>query len=402
MARIFYAWEMGANFGHIGPFLPLARGLRDRGHELRWAVAQTGPAARLLRREGFTWYQAPTTPERPRPGPPLSYADILLRFGYADEEELLGLVVAWRELLKVSASELMLADHAPTALLAARTLKLPVMLFSNGFTVPPRTRPLPNMRPWLDLPDTQLLAIENEALERVNGVLAHFGLPPLAALWRLFDVEEEALVTFPELDHYDNRGDARYWGSLPSAAVGEPPHWPGGEAPRVFAYLRPEIPHGQETLEALRRLEWPTLVYMPGLSSELKQQLENDRLTFASGPVDLIRTARESDIGVTYSSLSTTTAFLMAGKPLLLLPSHLEQFLLARRVSQMEAGWVVDPEQPAADLVAVLNTLHQDSRYRTNAQAFAKRYAAFSQEQVVHNLVRRIESLTPGGIINGS
>jgi hypothetical protein len=61
-------------------------------------------------------------PEQQREGPPLNYADILLRFGYADSNDLLGLVVAWRELMRLTGFELVLADHAPTAILAARTL----------------------------------------------------------------------------------------------------------------------------------------------------------------------------------------------------------------------------------------------------------------------------------------
>ena len=115
MSKLLYAWEFGANFGHIGAFLPLARALRQRGHEVRWAVAQTGPAARLLAQEGYTWLQAPTCAETPRAGPPLSYNDILLRFGYANREDLLGLVIAWRELLRLTGVTAVLADHAPVS-----------------------------------------------------------------------------------------------------------------------------------------------------------------------------------------------------------------------------------------------------------------------------------------------
>ena len=34
MAVIVYAWEFGANLGHIGTFLPVARALRDALHEV--------------------------------------------------------------------------------------------------------------------------------------------------------------------------------------------------------------------------------------------------------------------------------------------------------------------------------------------------------------------------------
>ncbi len=398
MARLFYAWEFGANFGHIGAFLPLGRALRDRGHAVSWVVTQTGPAARLLGREGFTWLQAPHATEVQLKNPPLTYADILLRFGYANADDLMGLVVAWRELFHLGDAQLVLADHAPTALLAARSMDLPVMLFSNGFTVPPRLRPLPNMRPWQKLSAAQLLAIEDRALASINQVLHGFGKPPLTALHQLFDVAEEALITYPELDHYDNRGPARYWGSLPNAAIGIAPPWPttSGATKRIFAYLRAETPHVEAALQALQQSGQATVIYFPGMPETLRskwQAPQTAHMVFVTEPVDIECAAREADLAITYSSLATTTAFLMAGKPLLLLPSHLEQFLLARRVVEMGAGRVVSAEQPAADLQTLMKELLNDPAYAQNAQAFSAKYASFGQSNVIENLVRRIEDL---------
>ncbi len=394
-AQIFYAWEFGANFGHIGAFLPLGRALQDRGHKVQWVVAQTGSAARLLAHEGFTWLQAPLAQELSQKNPPLTYADILLRFGYANAEDLMGLVVAWRELFRMGGAQLVLADHAPTAVLAARTLDLPVMLFSYGFTVPPRQRPLPNMRPWQQFPEAQLLALEDHALSSINRVLQHFGKATFSALHQLFDVAEEAMITYPELDHYGNRGPARYWGSLPNATIGIGPPWPVGGGKRIFAYLRPETPHVEAALQALHRLGQPTVIYFPGIAETLRQKWQASHMVFAAELMDTERAAREADVAITYSSLATTTAFLMAGKPLLLLPSHLEQFLLAKRVVEMGAGQVISAEQPADNLPQLLTDLLDNPAYAENARAFSKKYASFGQANVIENLVRRIEELCP-------
>lgn len=393
MASLLYAWEFGANFGHIGAFLPLARALRDEGHRVHWAVTQTGPAARLLTNEGFTWMQAPVVNELRLPGPPLNYADILLRFGYADGVDLLGLVVAWRELIQFTHAQVVLADHSPTAILAARTLGVPVMVFSNGFTVPPRRRPLPNMRPWQPLPEEQLLALEDRALASVNRVLTHFGRPSLSALAQLFDVAEEALITYPELDHYVDRGPARYWGCLPNATVGAAPMWPKVPGKKLFAYLRLETPHWEAVLAAVRDLGQPTVIYFPGLTSEAKAQFAAPHLVFSDQPVDLSEAARQVDVAITYASLSTTAAFLLAGKPLLLLPSHLEQYLLARRVADMGAGVGIHPEQAPADFLPLLRDLLDNGGYRENAATFSAKYAAFNQDAVMANLVRRVGDL---------
>ncbi len=390
---VFYGWEFGANLGHIGAFLPLARTLRDKGHVVHWAVASSTSAARILDKEGFSWLQAPTCPEQARQGPPLTYADILLRFGYASASDLLGLTVAWRELMKLAGAQVVLTDHAPTALLAARTLDLPAVLFSSGFCVPPRQAPTPNMRPWIPLPTEQLAAIERPALASINAVLERFGKLPLGGIAQLFDVAEDTLLGFPELDHYAERGPARYWGNLPDAGVGDPAPWPNMPGKRLFAYLRTECRHYESALTALHALGQPTVVFFPAAPEALISRFSAPHLVFVQSPVDLARTGREADAAITYASLSTTTRFLLAGKPTLLLPGHLEQFLMAKRVEQMGAGLLIDPEKPPTELQQQLQKVVFDPFFAGNAQAFARKYAAFPQEVVVANLVRRIEEL---------
>ncbi len=393
-AAIAYAWEFGANLGHIGTFLPVAKALRARGHPVHWLVSQTNQAAKLLTRENFAWLQAPTLPETRRDGPPLSYADILLRFGYAQTDDLLGLVVAWRELLGLLKPAVLLADHAPTAILAARTLDIPVMLFGSGFFAPPQISPLPNMRPWIEVPVARLADIEATALGPLNAVLTQFGKPPLRYLAELFQVAETTLLTFPELDHYAQRGPASYWGTLP-AAVAHAPQWPDGaeHQPRLYAYLRAGSAHCAAALQALQQLRLPCLVYCPDASAELRGLYQTPWLQFAAQPVDLNQAAREAHAAVTYGSPAATIAFLLAGKPVLMLPGHLEQYLLARRVEEMGAGLLISPEQPPTDLPQKLQQILCEPGFAANARAFAHKYAAFQQEHVIDHLVQRIEEL---------
>ena len=391
-ASIFYAWEFGANLGHIGTFLPVARALRTRGHSVHWAVAQPHQAVHLLPREGFAWLQAPTFPEQARDRPPLNYADILLRFGYGQASDLLGLTVAWRELLRLTGAQIVLADHAPTAILAARTLDIPVMLFGNGFFTPPQINPTPNLRPWTNVPPEHLQQADALALASMNAVLARFGKPALGSVAELFMVAEDALLTFPELDHYAQRGPAKYWGMLP-AAVASPPQWPRVSGSRVFAYLRPESAHLEATLQALSQLNAAVLIFAPGLSTAWQTRYASSHLHFSPEPVDLASVARQADAGITYASLATTLSFLMAGKPVLMTPSHLEQFLGAQCVVDMGAGLLQNPEQPPTGLAAMLIRVLTDPALRDNAQAFARKYAKFDQAAVLGHIVRRIEEI---------
>ncbi|MDP2809976.1 MAG: hypothetical protein Q8O34_07470 [Rhodocyclaceae bacterium] len=392
MASILYAWEFGANLGHVGTFLPVAKALRERGTLVHWAVTHPHQAARLLPKAGFDWLQAPIMPEQQREGPPLNYADILLRFGYGNGADLLGLVVAWRELLRLTGAKVVLADHAPTAILAARTLDIPVMLFGSGFFAPPQAHPTPNMRPWVAVSAEQLLANDRLALTSINAVLEGYGRPRLDTLAQLFRVAEESLLSFPELDHYPARGPARYWGMLPAAVAGDSA-WPTVAGPRVFSYLRPDTPHVEAALQALHGLSGSVLIYAPGLAAELMQRYAAPHVAFSPLPVDLNKVAHQADAGLTYASAAATVAFLMAGKPVLMIPGHLEQFLFARRVEEMGAGLIQNPEQAPHNLAAMLRQVLGDPGFRANAGAFAAKYANFDQNAVIGHIVARIEEL---------
>lgn len=392
MATILYAWEFGANLGHVGTFLPVARELRKRGTTVCWAVARPNQAARLLPDAGFDWMQAPQIPEQRRDGPPLNYADILLRFGYGNDVDLLGLVVAWRELLRLTGPGAVLADHAPTAILAARTLDLPVMLFGSGFFAPPQASPTPSMRPWAAVTEKQLRACDQQALANINAVLDRYGKPRLNNVAELFRVAEDSLLSFPELDHYRMRGPARYWGMLPAAVAGDS-HWPAAPGPRVFAYLRPETPYLEIALRALQDLRSSALIYAPGLPVELARRFAAPHINFSPVPVDLNQVARQADAGLTYASPAATVAFLLAGKPVMMLPGHLEQFLFAKRVEELGAGLVQNPELPPDELPEMFRRVLHEPGFKASAVAFAKKYANFDQGTVLGNIVTRIEEL---------
>ena len=58
------------------------------------------------------------------PPPPgylaVSYADLLMHGGYAAPDALRGLMTGWRDVLDRTTPDLLIADFAPTAMLAAR------------------------------------------------------------------------------------------------------------------------------------------------------------------------------------------------------------------------------------------------------------------------------------------
>lgn len=394
MSNVFFAWELGANLGHMGSFLPLACLLRDRGHTVHWALAKTHEAAGLLRRHGFSWMQAPTSPDHQPGRAPENYGSILLHFGYGRPETLMGLVEAWRSLMKLSGANAVVVDHAPTAILAARSLGLPVMNHGNGFTIPPPVHPTPAFRSWRAVSQQVLLSNDQAALSSINRVLEDLGSTPLTRLAELFEMAEPALMTFPELDHYPNRGSARYWGITPTVA-GDAPEWPEAPEPRVFAYVRPSGKHHGAVLEALAQLPAAVLVVAPGLSTADAERLRRHHFHVTGRPVDLRRAALESTLGVIWGGGGNSTlTFLLAGTPVVLLPSQLEPFMQGMRVRQMGAGVVADLDASQESLPTLLSQALANPRLKSQAMAFAKKYQQVSDAQQLLRLASRVEQLT--------
>ena len=91
-------------------------------------------------------------------------------------------------------------------------------------------------------------------------------------------------------------------------------------------------------------------------------------------------------------------AFLLAGKPVVMLPGHLEQLLQALRIVQLGAGLLIDPNWPSTELPTLLKKVLTEPSFAANARAFAQKYAGFSQEALIATLVQRIEAIAAGQV----
>jgi len=333
--------------------------------------------------------------------PPLNYAEILMRFGYLDADMLSGLVKGWRALVQALDVDFIVADHAPTAMMAARTLGLRCAVLANPFVVPPLVAPTPSMRPWLTVPDGRLESSDKSVLTTINAVFKAFDRPPLEHLFQLFDIDDIILASFRELDQYPRRPEPDLKGMVfcgPILSTGPlkvDPRWPAANGKRIFAYLKPDYLHLAAILNALAASGQPCVIYGLGERSDaLTAPAPN--LAFSRRPIDVIKAGREAAIGVCHSGSTTAAALLQAGVPQLLLPMHLEQFLVGTRVAELGAGLVINPEEKQPDIAGSLGSLLGDSQYADRAAAFAARYRELSPDKIVANAVARLLSAAEG------
>jgi UDP:flavonoid glycosyltransferase YjiC (YdhE family) len=398
--RFLFAWELGGGLGHTVPLAQLARPLLDAGHEVHLVLQDLSTAraglGTLAQRPGLRLWQAPTWPAALRGnGDPACYADLLFVAGYLDPGRLNGLVLGWETLLRSIDPDLLLADNAPTALLAARGHRCARALAGTGFFEPPAGTPMPTYRDWEPIPASRIESSEERALAACNEILSARALPLLGALQDLLAADERFLLTVPELDHFPQRArdpGQRYWGCLPPASQGQPARFPRGREPAVFAYVKGHYARIAEVLRALHGSPWRVLAYVPGCPPELAASCSSSRCAIVTEPVDMVEVTNASDAVVCNSGSGTVASALHAAKPVVMLPMHVEQFLVARRVQEMGAGLLV-LEDRMEKLSGALRQVVEDTSFRDAARAFAHRHATPAANTVAAAVAVRVEEL---------
>lgn len=398
MARIIYAWELGGDYGHIGSFMPLAQELRKRGHEVVFVIRELTNAETVVAKHGFPVLQAPiwTAEVRGLPNPPLNYTEIIVRYGFLNKNALSGLVRAWLGLFALLRPAMIIADHSPVALFAAHARGVPRAVFGTGFCSPPHIHPMPNMRPWAKVEQKRLEGADAHVLAVANGLLTDMRskAPPLQAVADLFRVEEDFLCTFPGMDHYPQRQGARYWGPVFNIDQGAALDWPQGGEKRVFAYVKPMYRDYEKVLQELAESGQSVLAFSPGISRNLIQKYQTERMRVVADPLNISHIVAQCDLAICHAGHGTVAAMLLAGVPLLLLPTQLEQYLASWRIKQFGAAQLVNLEDKTApDYPALLAEMLGNPQYREKAREFAAAHAGFNQQAQFAGMADRVDEI---------
>lgn len=400
MSRIVFAWELGGSLGHIGNILPFARELKARGHEVSLILRELQNVATRLD-QNLSVFQAPIFTSRPPtlPEPILNYSEMLLRNGYFNGDSLIGLVRAWRSLIELLECDLLVADHSPTALLAARSLGVAAVTLGSGFFVPPSVSPLPNFRPWMHPPLGRLQDSDEQLLLSMNTVLMSYDKPPLERVGDLFDISEKFFQTYSELDHYQQREKVKYWGRFTGISRGKDISWPEGDGKCVFVYMQSHMKPLEKVLEAISLLGLRAVVAVPGISEELKNKYASSKIFISVDPVKLSKQfLAQCDFAVGYGGHGMTIDMLKSGVPLLLFPDLIERTMVANNVEAMGAGICVLPNSPIDNYTSLMRTLVNFLGYRQRAEEFSKKYAGLDQEAQLQQIVLRMEEIASVGV----
>jgi hypothetical protein len=241
-----------------------------------------------------------------------------------------------------------------------------------------------------DRPVSADRADEMGILANANGVLTEHGGQALSRMAELFEeVDEIFLMTYPELDHLPVRTAPKYYGSV-SMRLGEAAAWPESRYPKVFIYTR-RFPALQELLLFISRSELSALVYCDGKMPRVQEVAGRGRIRYLDEPFDLEHAASTCDLAITNGNHGTTAAMLLAGKPVMVIPTVAEQYMLGQRVEAMGAGRLARPDDLDAVIGGLLALLRSNS-YRDKAKRFSDRHRSINTAPITDGIVESIEN----------
>ncbi len=391
MTRILCCWELGGGFGHLYPLVPFISAFDSSGIEVGVAAKDLTRAEQVIGKFNVKLFQSPvwTTPPKPFPFS-LNYAQNLFRNGYWHLPSLKYNLTAWIHLFEVFEPHFILADHAPTAILAAKLAGIPRGALGTGLALPPQISPMPSLHPWLDIPKQVLREKEAACTRQINEALGELDAEGVRSLADIFDGTEMFLTTFPELDHYGIRPHGDYRGPILSSAIDHEPEWPPASGERVFIYINYRYRFFSEIMEAIKKTGLPALAVVPDIPETERKTWEGKTIAICNGPVNFKTAAKESSFAVTQGGFNTANLVLLSGKPLLILPEQLEQTLLAYRIAGQGLGMMVNWFNSRPDFAEKLDHLTRSETLFINARAFAEKYRDYDSVSTVNGICRRI------------
>ena len=395
MSRILIAWELGTGYGHVDGYVRIAQQLRERGHDVSFALKDLSRAEKLLGEHGFRLIQAPVwLPPRPENLPPANeLVGILSGIGYLDTRALTGMLKGWRFLFDAAKPDLVLFDHAPTALLASRGRAFARAVIGTGFTCWPAIDGLPALNKGVSA--AQIKQSEEHITQVMNSALARLGdAPPLSTLADLHKEATALLCTLPTLDPFRKyRSNGRYMGLALATEGGADYRWRRRKPHRIFAYLKYEDPRSRRALYELCSVKGELLVHVPSLDSAEAERLRAAGANVSMEPLNVQAIMKDCDLVVCHAGHAMTATALLNGTPLLLLPGQTEQLTTARLVAALGMGLHMEPEHGPEHFSQALKKLLGKSEFQRKARVFAEQNARFNADAAVARLGREIEAL---------
>lgn len=348
MTRILLANEAGTGRGHITTLKVFAQALGpdfvyDAALCRLHHAADIAPLCELVFQGAALRYDADTMALRA--GTPFgNWAEFLASIGFANQAFLTRQIDWWIRTIKARCSDLVVAEFAPCAMLAARALGVPVISIGQGHSAPP------SGMAHFPLPATGtagLVHAEADLVGLVNRAAQPFGLQPLQHFSDIYRCDAQFVRTIPALDPY------AAWRSAPIylAPLGLDCPNPGSGGDEIFVYFSTSEGSDPVIADAIAAVDLPMRVVMPAAEPALVSRLQARGVAVELAPLPHALIAARSRMLVHAGQHGATSLGLALGLPQVALPRQSEQLANARCVEAM--GTLASFPQPRRDSAAI-------------------------------------------------
>ena len=399
--RALLAWELGANLGHISTLLDIAEALSKQGWKISMALRNPDALSKFEREHKFSVFQAPCkqiqdSQEKTKPHLPNSYIEDLIPCGYDDPELLQQLIESWIILFEQTNADILIAESAPTAILAARNTSLKRINLGSDYSTPPLSDPLPPLRYWRDEETSTGRLKQQDILRTINKAMAKLDLKPLLSVAEALKPDRNFICSFEEFDHYPkNLRDSypeKYYGPLQAEASGQAIKWRDDVQHRILAYIVAGTPSFQNCLNALRSTpdSFDIIYICPSFSESVCQDLAKSNMRVFNHPIPLSPLLDDCDLLISNGNTGVTTTATMNGIPALMFPSHIEQNMFARALCRNNLGQMLVGEFSIEDLMTRIRYMLNEKSIKESSLQLAEKYAWFDPKTLPQVIAEEI------------
>ena len=386
MANILMAWELGGGFGHARRLASIANALSARGHHVTLATVD----AERIRLSGIGDAEFQVIPQWPgvresktQTVVAATFGDLLAELIFRDEAEIVDRIAMWGSIFSTSKADLLLAEYAPGAVLAARS-RLPIVNIGDSYYLPPQE--LAHFPPLFKTPAR---FSEAEAVERINTALAKSGLPRLSAFPDVGRAEATFVNNFPALDIYASTRSFAAIGPL-----AEMPQINMARPENLFGYFSQGTEFNARIMNGLLSSGRVGKVVIPGLRENPVRDPFAVGLKFTGQLADLGQAFEGAAVVVSHGGAQTMAAALCAGVPQVVVAMDDEKRLLGRRIAEAGAGIsLLAGTLQSSDLANAINQVAQEAKFRRAAQSLAKQCHAVIEQAPMEKVLTKIDAL---------
>lgn len=194
---------MGSNLGHLANLKLFIDHAVAKGHTVSLAVRELQNVATVLDPTSIQLFQAPLIRHSriPSQSPTISFTQLIQRQVFADHHELTGLYLAWQSIFDTVAPDLVIYEHAPSALVASLHREWQKWAVGSGFMVPRTDGIFLGVFPRVAKTEQhyrRLLESEKSLLACINRLQQDLGRTPIKSVKEIYQqCDQQLLLTLP-------------------------------------------------------------------------------------------------------------------------------------------------------------------------------------------------------------